>query len=86
MIRRIVLTVILIFILTITSSASVKAASMPVAGCPTGFMMMEIMPHADAMAHMHAGLTADLNQDGYLCMQKATGIIHVHMDNVVVVR
>jgi hypothetical protein len=72
----------LILVLTLSITTSARAASMPVAGCPTGFMLMEVMSHDD-MEHKHAGLKADLNQDGYLCMRMATDSIHVHMDNVV---
>ncbi len=59
-----------------------KAASMPVAGCPTGFVMMTVM-ECDQMMHTMIGETTDLNKDGYLCMSAATSTLHVHMDNTV---
>lgn len=74
--------VMLVILLTLSVSTVANAASAPVGSCPTagGFTLMEVMLH-DAMEHTHAGLAADLNGDGYLCMRMATDTIHVHMDN-----
>jgi hypothetical protein len=85
MTRKTVLVLIIMLVLTLTTAPVVQAASIPVAGCPTGFMLMSVMQH-DAMEHIHVGLAVDLNGDGYLCMRAATSTIHVHMDNVVVVQ
>ncbi len=85
MLRKIVSILVVGMVLVLSSAPVVQAASMPVAGCPTGFMLMEVMAH-DEMEHTHAGLKVDLNGDGYLCMSAATSSIHVHMDNVVAAR
>lgn len=83
--RKIVSVLIVMLILTLATAPVVQAASIPVAGCPSRFMLMSVMQH-DAMEHAHVGLAVDLNGDGYLCMRAATSTIHVHMDNMVVVR
>ncbi len=72
----------LVLVLTLSFSTVAQAASMPVGGCPTGFVLMDVMTH-DAMEHTHAGLKVDLNGDGKLCMRMATSSIHVHVDNVI---
>jgi hypothetical protein len=82
MMQKIVPILMLVLVLTLSLTTAANAASMPVGGCPTGFMLMKVMDH-DMMEHMHVGLKVDLNRDGYLCMSEATSSIHVHMDNVV---
>lgn len=80
--KKMIAILMLAVVVALSASSVAQAASMPVGGCPTGFTLMEVMPHDD-MEHMHAGLKVDLNGDGYLCMREATSTIHVHMDNVV---
>ena len=80
--RKIITILTLAAVLTLSTPILVNAASDPVGGCPDGFMLMPVMMH-DMMEHTHVGLKTDLNGDGYLCMQKATSAIHVHIDNVV---
>lgn len=81
--RKVVSILVLVVVLALSFSTVANAGTPPVGGCPTGFELMMVMVHDD-MEHTHAGLKADLNGDGYLCMSKATSTIHVHMDNVVV--
>jgi hypothetical protein len=82
--RKTVLVLLLALVLVLTLPAAASAqTNMPVGGCPSGFDLMEVMVH-DSMEHTHIGLKVDLNQDGYLCMSKATSSLHVHVDNTVV--
>jgi hypothetical protein len=83
--RKAVSILLLVIVLALSFSTAANAASSPVGGCPKGFTLMMVMVH-DEMEHTHVGLKADLNGDGYLCMSEATSTIHVHMDNVVVLR
>ena len=83
--RKLAATLMLGVTLALSFPSTAHAASEPVGGCPTGFMLMEVMPH-DEMEHKHAGLKTDLNGDGWLCMREATSTIHVHMDNVLPLR
>jgi hypothetical protein len=61
---------------------AVDDVPMPVGECPRGFEPMDVMEH-DEMEHMHAGLKADLNGNGTICMKAVTDHIHVHVDDVV---
>jgi hypothetical protein len=80
--RKAVSTLMLVLVLTLSFSTVAKADSMPVGGCPEGFVLMGVMEH-DEMEHKHGGLKVDLNGDDQLCMSMATSSIHAHMDNVV---
>ncbi len=80
--QKVVLILMLVLVFTLSFSTAASAASTPVGGCPSGWMLMQVMQH-DQMEHKHAGLKVDLNGDGWLCMRVATPDIHVHMDNVV---
>lgn len=82
--RKILSVLFVMLVLALSTAPVAQAATMPVAGCPTGFMLMSVMDH-DAMEHTHVGLKVDLNGDGYLCMRPATSTIHVHMDNMVAI-
>ncbi len=80
--RKIAAILFLVAVLALSLPKVAKAASTPVAGCPTGFTLMTVMI-CDQMMHTMVGDLADRNGDGYLCMSAATSTIHVHMDNTV---
>jgi hypothetical protein len=57
-------------VIRLTLALSSAAGAVPVGGCPKNFTLMEVM-QLDDMEHTHAGLKADLNGDGDLCMRTA---------------
>jgi hypothetical protein len=68
----------------LTASAALAQEGEPVAGCPVGFHLHLAGHHdEDHGAHMHVGIDADLNGDGWICVKHITpdGGIHVHIDN-----
>lgn len=82
MIKKLVFALLTVVFLAQFVSAPVFAAGQPAGSCPTGFSLMETMPH-DAMMHKHVGTAADQNGDGYICWKPVTpdSSIHVHIDN-----
>lgn len=79
--RKIVLTLVLIALLSLgLASTAIAAGSPPVGGCPPGYVLHTAMEHE--MHGHHIGLTVDLNGDGYICV-KHLDAYHVHIDNVI---
>jgi len=75
----------LALVLTLSIATTASAGAPPTGGCPAGFTLHEYMhDHDHDPQHFHAGLKADLNADGMICMLEKAGSIHIHMDNVIV--
>jgi hypothetical protein len=71
-----------VLLVSLAPAPAAQAATNMVGNCPPGFGPMGAMEH-DMMEHKHAGIKADLNGDGVICMSMATETIHVHVDNYV---
>lgn len=80
--KKLVLVLIVVSILSLGSAFPVTAATKPVGGCPTGFTLHEVGEHMDHPDH-HIGLAADLNGNGFLCMKPLGNELHVHVDDVI---
>ena len=82
MFRKLVFALTLVMLLSQFAVPAVFAAGEPTGNCAPGFMLVTAMEHA-MHEHQHVGTDADLNGDGYICMQPVTpdGKIHVHVDN-----
>jgi hypothetical protein len=82
MIRKLILSLALVLLITQFFVPVALAAEEPAGTCPTGFTLMMVMEH-DEHQHQHVGVETDRNGDGYLCMQHVTPTekIHLHVDN-----
>lgn len=80
--KKLIFAFLLVVLLSQFAVSTVFAAGEPAGSCASGFTLMVAMEH-DEHEHQHVGTDADLNGDGYICMQPVTldGKIHVHVDN-----
>jgi len=87
MMKKAVLSIMIVLILTLPLATSVLAhEAAPVGGCPTGFHLHDVMDHSGHSGeHMHqqVGTDADQNGDGFICVLHVGNNekIHVHVDN-----
>jgi len=88
--KKILLVLVLAALLALlTASLALADVGQPVGSCPAGFHLHPFMHDGEHEGeHIHAGVTEDLNGDGYICAKHITpeGNIHVHMDNYLPVR
>ncbi len=82
MFKKFVFALILVMLVSQFVIPAAFAAGAPTGRCAPGFTLMMAMEH-DQHEHQHVGTDADVNGDGYICMQPVTpdGKIHVHVDN-----
>ena len=82
MFKKIMFTLLLAVLLSQFTVSTVFAAGEPTGSCAPNFTLVMAMDHDDHH-HKHVGTDADLNGDGYICMQPVTpdGKIHIHVDN-----
>jgi len=80
--KKLIFALLLVVLLSQFAVPVAFAAGEPSGSCAPGFTLMMAMEH-DEHHHQHVGTDADLNADGYICMQPVTpdGKIHVHVDN-----
>ena len=82
MTRKLVYLLVLVMLLTQFTASVAFAAQESGTNCPRGFMLhMHEGEHEHE--HQHVGVSADLNNDGYICVKHVTPdeSIHVHVDN-----
>jgi len=82
MYKKLMLAFLLVVLFSQFAVSTGFAAGEPIGSCAPGFTLMTAMEH-DEHHHQHVGTDADLNGDGYICMEPVTpdGKIHVHVDN-----
>lgn len=80
--KKILFALMLVVLISQFAVTAAFATGEPAGSCAPGFTLEMAMEH-DNHHHQHVGTDADLNGDGYICMQPVTpdGKIHVHVDN-----
>ena len=80
--KKLFFALLLVILLSQFAVVNVLAAGEPVGSCAPGFELMMVMDH-DEHHHQHVGTNADLNGDGWICMNHVTPVekIHLHVDN-----
>mgnify|MGYP003471058414 CR=1 FL=1 len=85
MIKRQVLILLIVILLTLSTISFVSASGDPVGGCPGSFELHMAMEHSQDHGdqHKHVGNDRDLNGDGWICGKHVgnNGSVHVHIDN-----
>ena len=80
MIKKLVVALLLVMLVSQFAVPVALAADEPSGSCPSGFEPMMAMDH-DEHEHQHVGTDTDLNGDGWICMKHVRPQIHLHIDN-----
>ncbi len=83
--KRWLLMLLVVIVLTLATVSLVAANGDLVGGCPDDFHLHMVIDHDHDHVgpHKHVGNDQDLNGDGWICGKHvgADGSVHVHIDN-----